>query len=326
MRLTAVECLRRGLGSLAANWELVPIQWLGSLLVAALMVAGLAVPVAMLEGGLDLSAREAARSLTDLFQALGDLSPVLLLGLVALLALWTAAFLLHCYIQAGTYGVLLTADRQAPPSRPGSKPRAGRPRARALFRTFSRTDFFGWGGRYVWRFFGLVNLFWVLLLVVALGTVLWLAFIVAGGERWGSTAALGIGCGGVLPLGFLTLVFAFGFSVAQADLAREDSGVWVAFRVGFSVLGRRLGAVLLVYLVFLAAAVALSVLFIPASLAADTLLGDAPGMHALAQIFLLFVQGIPSALLSVALAAALVALVRSEIRSETRVKPEVQIA
>jgi len=317
MRLSAVECLRRGLGNLSANWELVAIQWLGSLLVAALMVAGLAMPVLILEGGLDVSPREAARSLAALFQALGDLSPVVLLGLVALLALWTAAFLLHCYIQAGTYGVLLTADRQALP---------GRRRARALFRTFSRADFSGWGGRYVWRFFGFVNLFWMLLLLVVLAAVLCLVSAVAGGERWGSTAAVGIGCGGVLPLGFLALVFAFWFSIAQADLAREESGVWAASRVGLSVLGRRLGAVLFVYLAFLAAAVVLSLLFIPASLAADALLGDAPGARAGAQILLFFVQGIPNALLSVALAAALVALVRSEVRSETRANPEVQIA
>lgn len=312
MRLSALDCLRRGLRNLAANWELVLAQWLGSLLVAALLATGLAVPWLML-GFKGRSARE----LEELLAAVGDLSPVFLLGVVVLLALWTLAFLLYCYLQAGTYGVLTAADRQALP---------GLPRARMLFRTFSRTYFFGWAARFVWRFFWFINLFWGVVGVALLLSVLWLVGMVAGWDRWGEVAAVGIGCGGILPLGFLALVLAFWASVAQADLAREESGVWAASRVGLSVLGRRLGAVFLLYLLFLAAAAALSVVFIPASLAADVALADLPAVRTGAQIVLFFLQGVPNALLTVALAAALVALVRSEVRIEMRSKPEVQIA
>jgi hypothetical protein len=314
MSLTASECLRRGFKNLSANWELVLLQWFQSLLVLALLLLGLAAP--LLTVGLDVLQRRRP-DFEELLLRLSDLSPPLMLGLGAMLAVWTLSFFLHCWFQAGTYGILLTADRQALP---------GRPRDRRLFRTFSLRDFSGWAGRYVWRFFWFVNLFSLLGSLVLLAAVLWLALVLTGGERWGGAAALGIGCGGALPLGFLILVLSFWYSVAQADLAREGSGVWTASRTGLSVLGRRLGAVLLLFLIFLIAVIGLAVVLLPVTLTADVLLSDAPDVLATARVVLFLLQGIPNALLTVALGGALVALVRSELRNEARRKPEVQTA
>ena len=56
-----------------------------------------------------------------------------------------------------------TASSRPAPSaswpRPTARPCRDRRRDRLLFRTFSLRDFFGWGGRYVWRFLGVRVLF-----------------------------------------------------------------------------------------------------------------------------------------------------------------------
>jgi len=102
----------------------------------------------------------------------------------AVLAVWLLAFLLHCYFQAGTFGVLASGDRQALP---------GLPRHRMLFRTFSLRDFLGWGGLYMWRFCGVLLLFGAFTFLLGGGVLLWLLFLGVGGAQWGSPAALGIG-------------------------------------------------------------------------------------------------------------------------------------
>jgi hypothetical protein len=316
MRLSAVDCLRRGFKNLSANWELVLLQWLQSLLVPLLLLLGLAAPVAILAGP-SWFERGRLPDLGHTLSRIAEAPPLLLLSLVAMLALWTLSYVVYCYFQAGTYGVLWTADRQALP---------GRPRDSRLFRTFSVRDFFGWGGRYVWRYFGFILLFGLFVGLAAGAAGLWIAFLVRGGERWGGGAALGIGCGGIFPLGFLALILSFWFSVAQAGLAREESSVWSASRLGLAVLGRRLGAVILLFLLSLFAAAALAFAFLPLSIVVDLLLSDAPAARAVTQLLLFLVQGLPNALLAVALGAALVALVRSEVQMQMRKRPEVQTA
>jgi len=318
MRLSAADCLRRGWTNVSANWELVVIQWLESFLVAALLALGLVLALLIL--GMDaLSAgRWTARETEETLRRLTDFSAPRLLAVIASLAVWLLTFLLHCFFQAGTYGVLTTADRQALP---------GGRRHRLLFRTFSLRDFLGWGGLYVWRFFGMLVLFGGLALLVGLGILLWLAFVGVGGIRWGAPAAFGIGCGGALPVGFLLVVLGLWFQVAQAGLAREGSGVRTAARQGLSVLGRRLGAVIALSGFFLVTAVVLAFVFLPLSAVTDSLLAGAPGLRALVQLLLLLLQSLPNTLLAAGLAGSLVALVRSETRGEIRRRsPEVQAA
>jgi hypothetical protein len=307
MRLSAADCLRRGWANLSANWELVFLQWVQLLLVAALLALSLVPPLAVI-GSLAV-----ARPLS------GAVGPSLLLALVALLALWALSLLVYSFFQAGTYGILAAADRQALP---------GGRRSPLFFRTFSLRDFLGWGGRYVWRFAGAGLLFGGALLLLAGGAALWLAgtAITAGGAQLRGAAALGVGFGWALPLGFAALVTALGFSLAQADLARQESGVRAAWRRALAVLGRRPGTVLALVLLVLGAGLLLALLFAPVTAAADALLAGAPGVRPLVRGLLFLVQSLPNTLLAMVLAGALVALVRSEMPSDLRRNPEVQTA
>ena len=312
MRLSAVDCLRRGWTNLSANWELVVIQWLQSCLVMALMALGVLLPLVIV--GVNLFGPGRAGALAH---RVASLSPALLLALAAMLAVWTLSLLLHCWFLAGTFGVLAAADRQA---LPGSR------RSRDFFRTFSLRDFLGWGARYVWRFLGLFACFWGALFLLGVAVVVWLVSTLAGGGQWGSPAALAIGCGWFLPLGFLVLVTALWFGLAQADLAREGSGVRAASRRGLDVLGRRLGAVILLFALILLAALDLAIVFLPLGAAADALLSGAPSARALVRFLLILLQSFPNTLLAMVLAGSLVALVRSEMPSEFRRNPEVATA
>jgi hypothetical protein len=308
MRLSAADCLRRGWANLSANWELVFLQWLQLLLVAALLALSLVPPLAVI-GSLG-----AARTLQ-----MAAIGPSLLLALLALLALWALSLLVYSFFQAGTYGILAAADRQALP---------GGRRSPLFFRTFSLRDFLGWGGRYVWRFAGAGLLFGGALLLLAGGAALWLAgtAITAGGAHLRCPAALGIGFGWALPLGFAALVTALGFSLAQADLARQESGVRAAWRRALAVLGRRPGTVLSLVVLALGAWLLLALLFAPVTAAADALLAGAPGVRSLVRGLLFLVQSLPNTLLAMVLSGALVALVRSETPSDPRRYPEVQTA
>lgn len=314
MKLSAFDCLRRGWTNLSANWELVLLQWIESLVVLILLVLGLVLPLTIL--GIDLGGpgRSAAREIGDALRRL-DTSTALPLALTALLAVWLLTLLVHCFVQAGTYGILTAAERQALP---------GAGRNKLLFRTFTFRDFLGWGALYVWRFFRMLLLTWGLVLLLGIVVVAWMVFLGVGGVQWGAPAAMGIGCG-VLPLGFLALVLGLWLPVAQASLAREGSGVRAASRLGLSVLGHRLGTVLAMFVFFLAAFVGLAVAFAPLSAVAEGLLSGAPRLRALVQFLLLLLQSFPNTLLTLALAGSLVALVRSEMRSEIR-QPEVQTA
>ena len=316
MRLSALDCLRRGWANLSANWELVLLRWIGSFLSLVLVILGLVLSLAILGVDLWRPGGSAAREVENALRRLADAPPALPLALTATLAVWLLTLLFHCFLQAGTYGILTAADRQALPG-PG--------RHKLLFRTFSLHDFLGWGGLYVWRFFRMLVLYWTLILLMAGVLLAWLIFLFVGGAQWGAGAAFGIGCGGALPLLFLALVLGLWSSVAEAVLARESSGVLAASRQGLSVLGHRLGAVIALFIVFLGAMFALAAAFVPVSAATDMLLTGVPRVRALVQLILLLLQSLPNALLTMALAGSLVALVRSEMLSEIR-KPEVQTA
>ncbi|HSS52400.1 MAG TPA: hypothetical protein VLX28_25945 [Thermoanaerobaculia bacterium] len=318
MRLSAADCLRRGWTNLAANWELVLLQWLQSLLVVVLLALGVLLPVVALGADALGSGRSASRVLQVVTARLGRLSPAVLLAGVAMLAVWLLSVLVHSWFQAGTYGVLASAERQALP---------GRRRPRLLFRTFSLRDFSGWGALYLGRFFRLLVFFWALALPLGFALLVWLISLGVGGEVWGRPAVLGIGFGGLLPLGFLFLVAALWSNIAQAaqaDLAREGSGALAAARRGLTVLGRRLGAVAVLVFLVAGAGVALAFLFVPLSAVPEMLLAGAPKLRAFVLVVLFLLQGIPSALLALVLASSLVALVRSEALREIR--PEVQTA
>jgi hypothetical protein len=92
------------------------------------------------------------------------------------------------------------------------------------------------------------------------------------------------------------------------------------------VLGARLGTVIALFLLTLAIALALAIVFFPLGAAADALLSGAPLTRTLVRFLLFLLQSLPNTLLAMVLAGALVALVRSETPSESPRYPEVQTA
>ena len=214
------------------------------------------------------------------------LSPALLLALVAMLAVWLLSLLLHCYFQAGTFGILTAADRQALPGarrdrrlfphlQPARLLRLGRALRLAVLRA-ARPVFGSWRCCWGWR--------------PCSGCSPWRWAAGSGGRG----AALGIGCGGALPLGFLALVAGLWFHVAQADLAREGSGVRAASRRGLDVLGRRLGAVTRSVSRLPGSRARARVPVPPAVGRTDSLLAGAPRLRALVRCPPVPAQGFPT--------------------------------
>jgi len=210
--------------------------------------------------------------------------------------------------------VLTAAERQALP---------GAARGREWFRTFSLRNFFGWGGRYLWRFFGFVNLWMAAWIGVLLLFVFWFFLIAGGGQRWGKPGALGIGCGSALPVLFVVLVVSFWGLVAQADLAREGSGVWAAAATGLRVLGARFGAVVALFLLFFGSLVVLGAVGLVVSIVLGLGLARAPLALSLAiRLAANLVQSLAGSVVVIALAATLVALVQGELPRGLPPSPE----
>jgi len=306
MRLAAIDCVRRGLRNARANRELIVVRWLSSLVLVVLLAGGL-VPVFLVLGftARDLPSRpEGWEELgSEMATRLSEASAGLLAAGLAAACVWTLAFIGFCFVQAGTYGVLYAGDRQAPP---------GLPAERGWFRTFTRSDFSGWGARLIWRFFWFANFYACLLLLPALAFVLLIVAAAWASGRWGVPAGIGLGCGGALPLLFALVALGLWFSLAQADLPRENGGVLASSRRGLRTLSRRLGGVLFIVLLTVMASAAVAIVFAPFSILANVALESRVATHLAARALLFAVQSLASSALSVVLAASLIALMRAE--------------
>ena len=203
------------------------------------------------------------------------------------------------------YGVLVAGDRQSPAGPPGDW---------RLFRTFTAENFRGWGASHVWRFFWFFNLVLLLFTLLFSAFILLAGLVALAGQAWGGVAALGVGCGGVLPLFFLLLLMSLWVGVAQADLANNDSSVRTASRRARRVLGKRLGGLLLIMLLGMVASVVLSMVFLPLSLGIDLAFRDAMIGGLVLKGVMYVVQWGVSGAIQVALAGSLVALVLDECR------------
>lgn len=311
MSLSASGSLRRGFASLRANWGLVWLRWLVSLVLWVLTVGSFVLPMV----ALGFEPAYALRLLLDgsmppvdqIQQALERVSPALIGALIGALAFWTLGFFVYCWWLAGSYGVLIAAERQA----------GAGTRDRRLFKTFSPRNFAGWAGRYMWRYFWLLNLFAFFATPLLVLTLVWLLLLGFGGERWGLSAALGIGCGGALPLAFFAVVLLLGMWLATADAAREGSGPWTATRNGLRVLGRRLGAtsLLALLIVFLLGCELAAVLV--QSLVLESMTPNESWERMLLAVAFQAVFWLAAAVVGVLFNAAAVALVQSEVRSES---------
>lgn len=281
------------------------------MLLVGLTVAGLVPPVAVL-GVQNLPSFEGkpedwSALYTDLMSRLAegiDGCLPLALSLVATTLIWLLAFLIYCYFQGGIFGILASADRQATP---------GHPKGWQWFETFNFKDFRGWGSRYLWRYFWLANLIVLVALIWALLMLGLVALAVFAAQRWGTMAAVGVGCGGSIPLLFATLVLALWSNLAMADLALEDSSVWLAARRSLQTLGRRFWAVLLILILVVIAGLIGSAFFVPVSLGLDLVLKDQFVVWVVGRAFLTLLQWAWNGAVTVGFAASMVSLVRSEV-------------
>lgn len=310
MKRSAIDCLRRAGLSLRANAGLIPLSLVQSISFTLLFVVSLVPPVLVL-GGMALLEGEWNAALFE--EWLAGLEASLAANLAALglavfasLVLGLLAVLVWGWFQGGVLGILVAAERQAPP---GAEGRAG---AWRWFRTFSLRDFAGWGGRYAWRFFWFFHLSVTVSLLLMLAGVLVALGAGLGYETWGAPAAWGIGCGASLPFLFAVLVYALWTLAAQPAVALPESGVIRGARAGLRVVGRRPGAVLLVLVVFAVLSVVAWMAIFVAQMLIGVAIPDDTLAWALVYVLFSLVQWVLSAALTVYASAAYSSLVVAE--------------
>ena len=310
MRLSAIDCVTRGVSNLRANWELVLIQLVQAVACSVIALIGLIiVAVAVgasalfkLSDGLDWQ-----RLFTEL-ERLGELSTswgLLAIVLAGVMILAALLGLTYSWFQAGTFLTLMGGERQAPPQ-PGIDWRS--------FRTFSARSFGGWASQGCWRLFafkGLVSLvafvFFSLMLALAVVLVTWSAVDLD------SVGSLVAGCLLLLPIIPIVVLLYIWSTLGSALLARPEIGVLSAARLALAFLGRRFGTCLLIVLLFLGANFGLGLVFSVLSQGMALVLAQSVGATVSVQILLAIAQSLVSSLAAIAFFAAVVALVRDEL-------------
>lgn len=308
-RLSALDALSRGFLNVRANRELIGIQVAAGVLLAASIVVPLALFVVRL--GVPLSAFTAndPQGLVRAFESvqldLGQLAPMLGIGLLLLLVVGTLVFILYCWFQAGTLAVLLAGEAQAPSSRQAPA---------AVFRTFSWSGFVGWASRYALRIFWVNNLFLIFLTLLLLALSLPFLLMAAFSEDRISAAACAMGCGLALPIGFVALVLMLAMIVAQICAVEEGATILGSTRRAFSIAGSRLGGLLLLYLLLALGSIAVATFFGGLGLMVKLALARAAMMQSVLSFLLGAVEFVASTTLTLAMTAAIVALVRAELQ------------
>ena len=162
----------------------------------------------------------------------------------------------------------------------------------------------------MWRYFWLLNLLFALYFVWILLTACLIGLTVFAARRWGAPAAFGLGCGGALPLLFGLVVLGLGSNLVQAALPSAGATVWSSLRRGLKVLGDRLGAVILLTILWLLAAITVGIVLATAFLVVGFLVGDSPALEMAIGVVTTLVQWLIGSVWTVAYLAALVALVQ----------------
>lgn len=310
-RLPAVDALARGITNLRANAELLLVQLITTLFLAAsfavpflLLLRKIGLPPSILFVNDPQKVQEAIAGI--------DLDPTAVLGAigVGLLLFFvggTVLFVVYCFAQGGTLAVLSTADAQAPATR-------GLPVE--VFRTFSWRGFVSWALRYGWRLFWLNNLY-LTLLTLALALFLVPALLVSGSfdlENPGPACLLF--CGFAIPIFFLCFVLWLALQVSSAALVVDELGVVRAFRRGLAITGRRFGGLLLLFLVYMAAAMAVGMLLLVPKLAVTFALPEPTALRFGLSAGLEILSFLLSTSLALIFQSALIALVRGESRQD----------
>ncbi len=305
-RLSAFECLGRGVANLRGNWELALAVFAQVVVCSALLAAGL-VAIAVAVGATvwldDVDPSDPERLLRQL-EALSLDAAAIAIGLSALFVLTTVVTLVYCWFQAGIVSTLAAGERQAP---------LASGREAELFRTFSRRNFLGWSRRSALRFFWLLG--WMLLLstvlVAVVGVVVVLVTLVL--QQWSGAAAATFGCLMLVPVVPAVLAINFWMAVGQALATRDEQTPLRAASVATSIVGRRFGGVLLIALLFVVAGMGLGIVFFVLNQGMAIALRDSGLAGVLVQLLLTAAQWLISGVLSVAYLGTAVAMARTEI-------------
>jgi hypothetical protein len=309
MRLSALDCIGRGVANLRANWELALMQLAQAVVCALLAVAGLfglgvALGVSVFRRLGDVASWE------ELLSELQGLTPswgLLVILFAAAMIVTTLMLLVYCWFQAGIFTTLERGERQAPPS-PRAEP--------ALFRTYEGRYFRGWAAQGAWRYFWFVN--WAFLVVtVVLGLYVGgivAVFLLRAGAM--SPGLMIVGCLALVPALAMALVAQFWMLYGQAILPRESVGVLAASARAWRVLMRRFAASLLFAILFVLASIVLALVFAVLTQALSLALDGAGVAWFGVQLLLTLAQWLASCILSTALFATVVALVRSELDAQ----------
>lgn len=308
-RAGSLEIVLCGLRQLRANWQLVPVVAVQSLVTSALLVGGLILPLVALGAGSlawlwrlrDTHAVDPAGWLEGLAETGRAALVPLAAALLAATILWLLAFLLFCYFQGGVLGVLASGDR-----------RAGRGAGWQAYRAFALAELHRHGRRLLWRYFWFNHLLGAVLTLWLLALAVWLALAAAGVERFGPRTTVAAGCFGLLPLAVALVAILLWGALASADLARDGSSLGRASWLALRVLRRDLGAVLAVALIGGVGWLAAGALLAPVGWSFDLAAGDSWSLWAAGQVVLAAAQWLANAAVTVGVGGSLVALVRAE--------------
>ncbi len=305
-RLSAVDCVGRGISNLRGNWELVPTVFLQLVACAVLTVLGL------LAGGVIAGATSLLSAddfsdvdrLLERFQALSMSWPAVAVGLSTVFIVLTLVSLVYCWFQAGIVSTLERGERQAPPGAKTQWP---------LFRTFSIRNLMGWSSGSAWRFFWLLG--WMLLLstvilAVMTGLAAVLTFLI---QRASGAGALVFGCLALLPIIGFGLTLNVWFAIGQTLVTRDQGTVLGASRTALEILRRRFGAAVVIALLFVLASLVSAIIFVPLTQGMTIALGDGGLAATVVQLLLMAAQWIVSAILSIAFFGSVVALTCNEL-------------
>lgn len=308
-RLSALEALGRGLSNVRGNLEVVAVAAAAAVAMFALIVLSL-IPwlgsEVLKPHGLAGGRRPGPDEIAAWFERLAaspDILSQLGLGLLALLVGLTAASVVYCWSWGGVLAVLHAGDAQAPP---------GSGRGAELFRTWSRKFFALEAARLTWKLLLFLSLFLALLFFVLVAfALLGVAAVLAMGKS-GVGAGLALGCGGALPLLFVYFAISGAMWIGQVELVRPEVPVGTAARLGFALLGRRLGASVALFALFFALTLAVALFFGGLGFAFQLALATRPALAVTMQLALSLIQLVASSAMQAGMAASFVALARAE--------------
>lgn len=306
MRLSATDSIQHGLLNLRANWQLVLVQVLQTLIVGLISILGL-VPVVLALGFTFLRSVVtdwSSSGATRIFERVLEAWVPLLGALLAATLIWTLAFVLYCYFQGGILGTLAEGEHRA---------RSGGFEWQS-YRAFSKRSFFEHAEELTWPVFWLMNLFALLAFSPIAALVLVMAVLSRLGGDGLEALWIAFGCLGFLFLAVFMMALSVWMQLALAELANGARGAVRAAKAALVVAGRRLPGVALLFLLLIVTAMIVAIVLTPVSMVLEMAFRGRVGLFLAGQALVTLAQWSLSGIVTVAFLATVIALVAGEHR------------